>query len=141
MAGKRALLTVGQVADTVGVPSSTLRYYEREGILTPSDRNGAGYRLYEPEAVERLQFIRSAQAVGFTLEDIRALLDLDQHDRRSCKTSVQRLLHERLGEVEAKMKELKRVREALRRALDKCCNATGECPVLIELSTPKKRRR
>ncbi|QDV90756.1 Mercuric resistance operon regulatory protein [Phycisphaerae bacterium RAS2] len=141
MAGKKALLTVGQVAEAVGVPSSTLRYYEREGIFTPSNRNGAGYRLYEPQAVERLQFIRSAQAVGFTLEDIRALLDLDQHDPKSCKTGVQRLLHERLGEVEAKMKELKRVREALRRALDKCRDSTGECPVLIELSTPKKRRR
>ena len=74
MAAEKILLTIGQVARATGVAATTLRYYEREGILTPTVRNGAGYRLYDAQAVERLQFLRSAQAVGFTLDDIRTLL-------------------------------------------------------------------
>lgn len=137
-APKQRLMTIGQVARAAGVAATTLRYYEREGILTPTVRNGAGYRLYDAQAVERLQFLRSAQAVGFTLEDIRALSQLDEHDPKSCKTGVQRLLEQRLAEVETKMKELKRVRAALGRALDRCRGSNGECAVLKELRPKRK---
>ncbi len=133
--------SIGQVAKATGVAPTTLRYYEREGILPPTTRNGAGYRLYNAHSVERLQFIRSAQAVGFTLDDIRTLLQLDEKDNKSCQAEVQPLLERRLAELDEKMKELKRVRAALGRALDQCRRSTGECPVLKELSPAKKRRR
>ena len=67
------LMTIGQVARTAGVATPTLRYYEQEGLLSPTTRSRAGYRLYDEQAVEQLRFIRSAQAVGFTLDDIRTL--------------------------------------------------------------------
>jgi len=130
--------TIGQAASAVGVPASTLRYYERERILTPAVRNGAGYRLYDAQAVERLQFIRSAQAVGFTLDDIRTLSQLDVHDPKSCKQGVQRLLEERLADIETKTKELERVRETLGRALDRCRRSNGECAVLKDLRPKRK---
>lgn len=138
MAAEKNLLTIGQVARAAGVAATTLRYYEREGILTPTVRNGAGYRLYDAGAIERLQFLRSAQAVGFTLDDIRTLSQLDEHAPKSCKTGVQRLLEQRLAEVETKMKELKRVRETLGRALDRCRRSSGECAVLKDLRPKRK---
>ena len=76
------LTTIGEIAGSVGVATSTLRYYEREGLLKPSGRSGAGYRLYDPASVERLRFIRTAQAVGFALDDIKALLALDAFLKR-----------------------------------------------------------
>lgn len=135
---ERDLFTIGQAAQSVGVPATTLRYYEREGILTAAVRSRAGYRLYDSAALERLAFVRSAQAVGFTLDDIRTLLQLDGDDNRTCRSEVQRLLAQRLDDVETKMKELKRVRAALGRALDRCRASNGECPVIKELRPRRK---
>ena len=64
-------MTIGRAAKAAGVPATTLRYYEREGLLDAPVRTTAGYRMYDDQAVERLRFIRAAQAVGFTLNDIR----------------------------------------------------------------------
>ena len=71
-------MTIGQLADSVGVATSTLRYYEREGLLRPCGRSRADYRLYDAAAIDKLRFIRSAQSVGFSLNDIKALLSLDE---------------------------------------------------------------
>lgn len=135
---ERDLFTIGQVARSAGVRATTLRYYEREGVLTPSVRNRAGYRLYDAAALERLVFVRSAQAVGFTLDDIRALSQLDGDDSWACHSQVQELLAERLKDVEKKMKKLRRVRTALGRALDRCRASNGECPVMKELRPRRK---
>jgi len=129
-------MTIGRAAETLGVPVSTLRYYEREGLVTPPERSSSGYRLYDQAAVERLAFIRSAQAVGFTLEDIRELLRLDEDS--SCK-DVQRLLNHRLAEVESKLADLKRVRNALSGALEQCRKSRRGCGVLIGLKHRKAR--
>lgn len=121
--------------------ASTLRYYEREGLVRPTERSDAGYRLYDGDAVERLQFIRAAQAVGFTLDDIRALLELDSGDTRTCQAEVQPLIERRMAEIDRKVKDLKRVRAALGRALDRCRRSNGECAVLKELSPVRNKRR
>ena len=68
------MLTIGQLAKQGGVRTSTLRYYEGEGLLEPNDRSESGYRLYEETAVNRLQLINRAQRLGFSLAEIRALL-------------------------------------------------------------------
>ncbi len=141
MAEKERLMTIGKVAQATGVTTHTLRYYQKEGILTPKVRNGAGYRLYDAEALERLQFVRSAQAVGFTLDDIRTLLSLDAGNAKSSQAEVQGLLKQRLVEVNEKMKDLKRVQAALGRALDQCQRSNGECTVLSELRPNKSKRR
>lgn len=141
MAPDNGLLTIGQAADAAGVAATTLRYYEREGLLRPSLRSHARYRLYDADAVERLQFIRAAQAVGFTLDDIRLLLDLDADDPKVCRSEVQRLLERRLADVKQKMKDLKRVQAVLGRSLDRCRASQGACPVLKDLSPTKTKRR
>ncbi len=135
------LMTISEVARTVGVATPTLRYYEQEGLLSPTTRSRAGYRLYDTQAVEQLRFIRSAQAVGFTLDDIRTLARLDVDNAKSCQAEVQGLLRRRLAEVNEKMKDLKRIRQALGQALDCCRRSNGECNVLKEIRPARKRRR
>lgn len=135
------LMTIGQAARAVGVATHTLRYYEQERILAPTVRSRAGYRLYDHGAVEQLQFIRSAQAVGFTLDDIRTLLGLGLGSNETCRSEVHRMLTERLAGVDQKMKDLRRVQAALKRALNRCRRSDGECAVLNDLRPKKKRRR
>ena len=64
------MFTIGELAKAARVPTSTVRYYEREGILRPAGRSSSNYRLYAKEDIERLRFIRGAQATGFTLRDV-----------------------------------------------------------------------
>lgn len=71
---KNPLLTIGQLANLAQTRTSTLRYYEKEGLLTPDGRSPSGYRLYQPETAERLHLIQRAQRLGFSLADIRTLL-------------------------------------------------------------------
>lgn len=136
-----ASMTIGQVAKTLDLPVSTLRYYERSGLWAPADRSGSGYRLYDQDSVERLMFIRSAQAVGFTLEDIRELLRIEANRGEACQANVRRLLEQRLGEVSEKMKDLKRVQKALGQALERCWRSNGECNVLRGIRPEKRKRR
>ncbi|MBK8269351.1 MAG: heavy metal-responsive transcriptional regulator [Planctomycetes bacterium] len=134
-------MTIGQVAGAMGVAATTLRYYEREGLLSPSGRSRAGYRLYDDRTVERLRFIRSAQAIGFALDDIRRLLELDDVGSSACRSNVQLLLERRLAEIDRKLSDLKYVRSMLARALNRCRASAGECAVLRELRPAKKRSR
>ena len=132
------MMTVGETAKAVGVAPSTLRYYERQGLLTPSDRTRSAYRLYDQEAVERLAFIRAAQGLGFTLDDIRTLLELDADVPRK---EVQALLARRLTEVDAKLADLKRVRATLSDALDRCRKSRKGCAVVADLREKRNVRR
>ena len=87
-------LTIGQLAAAAGVPTSTVRFYERGKLLTPDARTGGNYRAYSNASLERLKFIRAAQASGFNLSDIREMLALTHSDDEPCKeiaTSVGRL--------------------------------------------------
>lgn len=131
-------LTIGEVAQAAGVAATTLRYYEREGLLSPSDRTRAGYRLYDDSAVERLEFIRAAQAVGFTLDDIRALLQLNGDS--PCK-QVQALIERRLAEVDEKLADLRRVRATLANALERCRKSKKGCAVVADLKRKRRIRR
>lgn len=134
------LMSIGQIARAMGLATTALRYYERQGVLIPTARSQAGYRMYDRRAVEQLGFIRAAQAVGFKLEDIRVLLDLEDGEERRCKVEVRELIQKRLAEVEQKMKDLRRVRGALSQALQECQSSGGDdCPVLLELHTAEKK--
>ncbi len=130
-----ARLTIGELARAGGVPTSTVRYYERAGLLRPTARSAANYRLYTDEDLQRLRFVRAAQATGFTLEDITHLL------RPSSCHRVQQLIEDRLGRVDARMKELRHVRRVLRQSLEQCRahEATGRCAVVGELSARAQR--
>ncbi len=129
-------LTIGQLADGAGVPASTVRYYERAGLLRPSARSAANYRLYTSEDLQRLRFIRAAQATGFTLDDIRELL------RPAPCGRVQARIEARLGDVENRIHELQHVRRVLAAALAVCRQheASGRCGVLDSISASARRR-
>ena len=138
MARKSGRMTIGQVASEIGVATSALRFYEREGLIRPAERSRAGYRLYDPSAVEKLRFIQAGQAVGFTLDDIRALLALDED---SPCGKVQTLIERRLAEVDGKLADLKRVRAALADALKRCRKSKKGCAVVADLKRKPEQRR
>lgn len=123
-------LSIGDLAKAAGVPTSTVRYYERVGILRPSGRSAGNYRFYSTNELERLRFIRAAQATGFTINDIRALL------RPAACGKVQSLIEDRLSEIGSRMKELRHVQRVLRASLAECRahQATGRCKVVDELT-------
>jgi DNA-binding transcriptional MerR regulator len=132
-------MTIGAVARAVSVPATTLRYYEREGILAPSNRSPAGYRLYDNEAIERIRFLKAAQSAGFALADIRTLLTDSAGREPVCRTTVQKLVSARLAEVQGRIKDLKRVEELLRRSLSRCRRLKKGCPLLTELNSKTAR--
>ena len=126
--------TIGELSKAAGVPTSTVRYYERDGILRPSGRSASNYRLYSREDLERLRFIRAAQATGFTLEGIMDLL------RPAPCGRVQELIEERLETVAARMRELRHVQKVLRASLGECRRheRSGRCRVIDKLSARAK---
>lgn len=128
-------LTIGALARAAGLPISTLRYYERAGLLRPRSRSASNYRLYGSADLQRLRFIRAAQVTGFTLEDVALLL------RPSSCQRVQQLIEDRLSRVETRLAELRHVRQVLRRSLAECRahEASGRCAVVAELSARADR--
>ena len=127
-------LRISQLAEQAGVGIDTVRYYERSGLLPEPPRRPSGYREYPPQSLQRLRFIRRAKALGFSLEQIAGLLELS--DQRGDVEAVKRLAQQRLGEVEAKLLELQRIRDGLRGLVKACpgLGATEQCPILQALS-------
>jgi DNA-binding transcriptional MerR regulator len=112
--------TIGQLARRAGVPVSTVRYYERRGLLRPERRTRGNYRFYDDAALERLRFIRSAQATGFSLKDIEELLGLVASDDLPCD-DVTAVTKKRLAEVRLRLRELRHVEAVLAKSLKSCC--------------------
>lgn len=133
-------LTIGKLARELGLPISTLRFYERRGLLKPETRSGNRYRLYGARSLETLRFIRSAQASGFSLDDISTLLTFDQGRLSPCR-KVQDLIGARLRDLDRRLQDLRRVQTTLRRSFQKCRGEerTGRCAVLAELRTRARR--
>src|SRR5256885_1367224 len=103
-----ASYTIGHLARATGVPTSTIRFYERQDLLKPDARTRSNYRTYSTRTVERLKFIRAAQATGFNLKDIREMLALTYADDPPC-AEVASLIDHRLEDVKQRLRELKRV--------------------------------
>lgn len=97
--------TIGQLAKRVGVNVETLRYYERLCLLAPSTRTPSGYRVYGPTELHRLQFVKNAQALGFTLHEIAEFLNLKVESTRRCG-DVKRKTQAKLAQVEKKLEDL-----------------------------------
>lgn len=136
--------SIGQLAHAAGVRTSTLRYYERAGLLQPAGRAGGNYRAYGVEELERLRFIRAAQASGFSLKDIATMLSLRDGTSEPC-TEVQELIRARLEDVAGRAKDLRRVERVLRASLRMCREheREGRCEVIEKLSgsAPGERTR
>ena len=119
-------LTIGGLAREGGVGVETIRYYQRRGLLA-LPRRGDGIRRYGSEDLRRLHFIRTAQAAGFTLEQVGELLALDAtEDRAKART----LARERIVALDAKIAELQTARDALKRLARECASSTGPCPII-----------
>lgn len=123
--GNVQYLSVGELAARVGVSGDTVRYYERSGLLPAPARTAAGYRQYPPNAEDRMLFIRGAQRLGLTLEDIRDLLAVRDTGVCPCEPAEEHLLR-RLAEIDVQIAEL----TMLRGQIDDMLRAipTGDCP-------------
>lgn len=113
-------LTIGELAKAADVPTSTIRFYERRGLLKPDVRSASNYRGYSTVTVERLKFIRSAQASGFALNDIEEMLALTIEDGSPC-ADVAALIERRLADIRTRLRELKRVEKTLAVSLASLC--------------------
>lgn len=135
-------LTIGALADAAGVGRETVRFYEREGLVADPRGSGHGYRLYPPETVTRLRFIRRAQQLGFTLSEISELLQLRADDEAACE-AVEARARRKLADVESKIADLRRIGDALARLVERCeaRQPTGDCPILEELEDGAGARR
>lgn len=130
----------GEVAAAVGVNVQTLRYYERRGILPKPQRTRAGYRAYSTETVRLLRFIKRAQELGFTLDEIEELLRL-RTDRRSSCSQVKAATAAKLADIDSRIDSLRKMRRALTVLLDSCGpgGRARDCPILEAFDSPPPR--
>jgi MerR family mercuric resistance operon transcriptional regulator len=132
-------LTIARLARAGGVGVETVRYYQRRGLLETPERpgragHGGGVRRYDEQDVRRLRFIRSAQAAGFTLEQIAELIALDATDDRA---RARELARERISALDAKIADMKAARDALSRLARACGNGSaGPCPIITAFEPP-----
>ena len=128
-------MNIGKLAALVGVGTATVRYYERRGLLGSPPRTHSGYRRYDQQAAERLRFIKHAQELGFSLDEIRELLDLRVDHPSSC-ARVEATAREKVTLIQQRIRELERMRQTLERLVRSCQNRqrTNECPVLATLT-------
>lgn len=137
-------LTIGKIAKIAQVSVDTIRYYEKEGLLSPANKSEAGYRLYKEDAVRRLNFIKHAQQCGLSLAEIRDLLELKSRDDACCN-DVRSLAVQKKLQIENKVKSLKAMSRALSELIEVCAGdrkPLDECPILaaLEVSLTKDRR-
>lgn len=130
--------TIGALAQSAGVNVQTVRYYERRGFLFPAGRKPSGYRLYDEESLKRLKFIRRAKEIGFTLVEIKELLDLNLESTAACDRVKERTVR-KLKDVEDKMKALGSVRMVLKELIVACekRRPTEKCPILKTIEEKK----
>jgi len=135
-------MRIGQAASVTGVPVKTLRYWEEAGVLTPPGRDESGYRRYAQKAIDQVNFIRSAQAVGLSLEVIGEIIRLRSKGVTPCR-HVEELLRERLADIDSKMESLSRARSEVSTLLERAatldpqqCDDRSICHLLVTRQPP-----
>lgn len=133
----KTMLKIGELATIAKVSRDTLRFYEKHGLITPSERNSAGYRLYSESDAHRISFILSAKEVGFTLNEIHQLLKLEvSKDQQSCQ-DVKEFVDNKINIVNQRLKEMRRIKQSLQTLSDACCGGdepATQCTILSALS-------
>jgi MerR family transcriptional regulator, mercuric resistance operon regulatory protein len=132
-------LTIGSLARVAGVHVETIRFYQRKGLLPEPARSHGQIRRYGAEDVARVRFIKSAQRLGFSLDEIDDLLRLD--DGVHCE-EARRQGERKLREVRARLADLRQIEKALSDLVARCCATSGavRCPLIAALHTRGKRR-
>ena len=134
----RRSLSIGELARASGVGVETIRFWERAGLLPAPPRSPSGRRLFGPEAVERLRFVRHARALGFPLEEVRTVLAMASGEAGGCEEV--RALAERhllVLAVRARIARLERMEAALEATLARCARGELSCPLLAALAEPE----
>ncbi|HXG41133.1 MAG TPA: MerR family transcriptional regulator [Dehalococcoidia bacterium] len=140
------MLTIGRLAARSGVPVSTLRYYERLGLLSPQRRSEGGFRLYSEEALGRLRFIRGAQALGIPLRDVRRILAVRDEGLAPCRHVLEllrgqvRRLEEQLARLAALRGDLEELLRELEARVAPEARTAEECPCLEVIAEFERRR-
>lgn len=127
-------LTIGQLAKKTGVGIDTIRYYERQGLIPEPLRRESGYRQYSCEMIKRIQFIRHAKDLGFSLKEINELLSLRLDPKTKCSV-VKNRAEAKISDIEERILNLQRMKKALVKLM-KACSGRGpvsKCPILEAL--------
>jgi MerR family copper efflux transcriptional regulator len=129
-------LTIGALAERAKVHVETLRYYERRGLVARPPRSASNYRLYPEDAVKRVLFIKRAQALGFSLKDIKELLSLRAAPEAGCG-EIRRHAEAKIRDIDEKIHSLMAMKSALSRPVAECSGRgpLTECPILESLDT------
>lgn len=129
-------MNIGDVAQTTGLPAKTIRYYEDIGLVTPQ-RSANGYRVFQQTDAHKLTFLANARALGFSIEDCRALLSLWE-DRDRASGDVRRIAQEHLSDIDAKIVGLVAMRDTLAELVQRCAgDDRPNCPILKGLEGPE----
>ncbi|MDX2112786.1 MAG: heavy metal-responsive transcriptional regulator [Alphaproteobacteria bacterium] len=133
--------TIGKLAEITDVSAETLRYYEKMKLITADGRSASGYRLYSPDAVRVVRFIRGAKELNFTLDEIRQLLALKSSDKATC-AEILKHTEAKIKQAESRILELKEIRKVLKQ-LAKECPADNSpldcCPILEHINRKSKK--
>ncbi len=135
--------TIGKLALKLDVTTDTIRYYEKEGLLSPTNKSAAGYRLYDEAAVRRLGFIKQAQQCGFSLSEIRELLKL-KNSNGACCNDVRGVAIEKKLQLEHKIRALQLMSQTLSELIVICTDESrplDECPILTALETSMAKQK
>jgi DNA-binding transcriptional MerR regulator len=135
-------LQIGTVAVRSGLTVDTIRFYEKQGLVAKPHRSSGGFRLYNEDDLDRLSFVTRAQALGFSLVEIRELLLLRYAGSETC-SHVHDLLNQKLAAVQQKIADLRKLESQLKDAGKRCDRAlakecTGSCPVMDEIAGSRK---
>ncbi len=126
-------MNIGEVASASGLPPKTIRYYEEIGLVRP-DRMGNGYRDYSSQDLHKLRFLGRSRALGFSIEDCRALLALYEDDARA-SSEVRQIARRHLDEIERKISDLRAMHDTLGHLVETCSGDNRpDCPILADLS-------
>jgi MerR family copper efflux transcriptional regulator len=130
-------MNIGDVAAATGLPAKTIRYYESEGLIDRPRRSAGNYRLYDERHVATLRFIQHARQLGFSVREVASLVAL-WRNRRRASADVRRLATAHLGDIDARIAELRRIRQTLLGLIERCHgDHRPDCPILDDLAEEK----
>ncbi len=125
--------TIGKLSSGTGANIETIRYYEKEGILPAPPRTEGGHRLYGEEHYKRLMFVRRSRELGFSLDEIRAMLDMVDGENLTC-AEVKDVTVKHLEDIRKKIADLKKLEKTLKEIASQCKgNKTPNCPIIDAL--------
>lgn len=129
-------LTISEIAKGAGVNIETVRYYERVGLIEQPPRTKSGYRVFSPDVIQRIGFIKRSQELGFTLSEIAILLTMTESENNYGCREVREFTSTKIHEIESKIRDLQDIKGILQNLSSKCSNGGGpidDCPIIESL--------